>query len=111
MNKQSVINKGHYTVFGNWIDAKDKKPPMSECYGEFWHSERVLVTDGYKQWLGYLQSWEADEYRQAWKMDGPDGYDIIGVTHWMPLPPLPAIVNKGIVCNEVPYQVAQGLVD
>jgi hypothetical protein len=76
-------------LFGTWIAEGSKKPPRLECYGEFWRSEPVLVTDGKHQWVGYLQSLDNEEYTLSWKMAGPDGWEITGVTHWMPLPPLP----------------------
>lgn len=65
-------------------------PPAGEDFGCFRHSVDVLVTDGRRQWVGYLQTWDGEEYPPAWKMKGPDGWDIDGVTHWMPLPELPA---------------------
>jgi hypothetical protein len=79
-------------LFGTWIDEKSEKPPKLECFGEFSYSERVLITDGRSQWVGYWQSWDDEddeECMSCWKMVGPDGYEITGVTHWMPLPPLP----------------------
>ena len=76
-------------MFGTWVDAESKKPPKSECLGDYWYSEPVIVTDGKHQWVGYFQTWDDTDYLSAWKMSGPDGYRIDGVTHWMPLPPLP----------------------
>ena len=81
-------------LFGTWIDADSEKPPRQECFGEFWHSTPVLVTDGKRQWVGYWQSWDEEEYTPEWKMAGPDGWQIKIVTHWMPLPPLPNISRE-----------------
>jgi len=72
-----------------WIDAESEKPPRFECFGEFWRSEPVLVTNGEHQCVGYWESWEGGEYAPSWKMIGPDGWQISDVTHWMPLPSLP----------------------
>ena len=66
------------------------RPPVKEDYGSFFHSEDVLVTDGKQVWAAYLQTWENEEYPAVWKMKGRDGYDIEGVTHWMPMPETPA---------------------
>ena len=80
------------TACSTWI-SEDKRPPIGEDYGCFFHSVDVLFTDGVSQWVGYLQTWEDEEYHPTWKMRGPDGWDVKNVTHWMPLPILP---NKEI---------------
>lgn len=85
----SEVSMNPKTLCGTWIDAESYKPPKQECYGEF--SELVLVTDGKNQWIGYWQSLEDEEYLSSWVMAGPDGQQITGVTHWMPLPTLPNI--------------------
>lgn len=66
------------------------RPPMVEDYGDFFESADVLFTDGKEYWTGRLQTWRDEEYAPSWKMKGRDGYTVDGVTHWMPLPPLPA---------------------
>ncbi len=80
-------------VFGTWVDAEVEKPPKSECYGDYCYSEPVLITDGQRRWLGYFQTWKADSdgkplHEPTWYESG-DVDHIDGVTHWMPLPPLP----------------------
>lgn len=78
--------------FGTWVDAEHQEPPMKDSLFGMHQSELVLVTDGKMRWLGYLQNWDKEEYPsewKTWKMSGPDGYNIEGVTHWMPLPHLP----------------------
>jgi len=86
----AMMSTNSSTLVGTWIDAASEKPPRQECFGEFWHSTPVLVTDGKQQWVGYWQSWEDGERLSSWKMAGPDGYQITGVTHWMPLPLSPS---------------------
>lgn len=76
-----------------WIDVEAEKPARYKCYGDFWHSEPVLVTDGYHRLVGYFQTWNGGEYISKWKLAGPDGYTIDNVTHWAPLPPLPIRVK------------------
>jgi hypothetical protein len=71
-----------------WVSVC-QRPPIGEGYGCFFHSIDVLFTDGVNQWVGYLQTWEDDEYEPTWKMKGPDGWDVKNVTHWSPLPSLP----------------------
>ena len=71
-----------------WISC-DNRPPIGEDFGCFFHSVDVLFTNGKYQWVGYLQTWEEEEYEPIWKMKGPDGWDVKNVTHWMPLPYLP----------------------
>jgi hypothetical protein len=97
--EQSPMSTNSSALVGTWIDAESEKPPKLECYGEFWHSVPVLVTDGKQQWVGYWQSWEDGESLSSWYVAGPDGYQITGVTHWMPLPnaagQFPA-VKKGV---------------
>ncbi len=76
-------------LFGTWIDADSEKPPRKEYYGGFWHSMPVIVTNGKDIFMGYFQSWDDPEYNSGWKLKGPDGWAINGVTHWMYPPPLP----------------------
>jgi hypothetical protein len=89
-----MMSTNSSALVGTWIDAESEKPPKLECYGEFWHSVPVLVTDGKQQWVGYWQSWEDGESLSSWYVAGPDGYQITGVTHWMPLPPLPNAAHR-----------------
>ena len=67
----------------------DTRPPMREDYGSFTYSDYVLMTDGKTIHLGYLEIWEDEQDVLIWKQDGPDGYIIYNVTHWMPLPDNP----------------------
>jgi len=76
-----------------WISAT-VRPPVDEDYLAFTHSIEVLVTDGKKIWAGYLCVWEDDEYEAQWKMQGPDGWNLEGITHWMPFPELPVTDNS-----------------
>jgi len=85
MNKSDKVSDFVVT----WIDVEAEKPARYKCYGDFWHSEPVLVTDGYHRLVGYFQTWNGGEYISRWKLAGPDGYTIDNVTHWAPLPPLP----------------------
>jgi hypothetical protein len=71
-----------------WVSV-DQRPPIIEDYGCFFHSIDVLFTDGVDQWVGYLQTWEDEEYEPMWKMKGPDGWGVKNVTHWMILPFVP----------------------
>jgi hypothetical protein len=81
-----------------WIPC-DQRPPVKEDYGDSFHSEEVLFTDGKRRWSGYLQTWADEEYEPTWKMAGPDGYNVENVTHWMPLPELPRVVAEGSPAN------------
>ena len=84
--------------FGTWIAASEK-PPRQECYGEFWHSETVIVTDGKDIYMGYWESWDDPEYYGGWKLQGRDGYTIEGVTHWMYQPSFPNEANPACEGN------------
>lgn len=70
-----------------WIPCSIR-PQAGEDFGCFVHSVDVLFTDGRNQWVGYLQTWEDEEYDPTWNMKGPDGWEVKNVTHWMPLPSL-----------------------
>jgi hypothetical protein len=71
-----------------WVSC-DQRPQIEEEFGGVSRSIDVIFTDGKEQWIGYMETWENDEYEPTWKMKGPDGWDVENVTHWMPLPPLP----------------------
>ena len=73
----------------NWFRYPEFKPEPEEDYSAFTHSKRVMVFDGKKIQIGYLQKWDENEYEENWKQDGPDGYFIEGVTHWADLPEFP----------------------
>lgn len=69
-----------------WISVNEQLPAVAEDYMAFTHSKEVLFTNGKRIFLGYCQQWEEDEYPLQWKVQGPDGYEIDNVTHWMALP-------------------------
>lgn|SRR5574337_309730 len=69
--------------------APESLPPMGDDFHAFRHSVPVLATDGVTILVAYLQVWTNDDYAPSWKIAGRDGYDFVGVTHWMLLPLLP----------------------
>lgn len=75
-------------TIGSWIPA-NLPPPATDDDGILFRSEDVLFTDGKKLWVGHLLTWAGNEYPEQWIMKGPDGWEVDGVTHWMPLPPAP----------------------
>ena len=74
-----------------WILCLDELPKPEEDYISFTHSRDVLVYDGKQVRIGHLQVWEDNEYPPQWRESGRDGYEINGVTHWMPLPEPPGV--------------------
>lgn len=67
----SLIEDRHYP---KWISAKDKLPK---------HEENVLLYFGKFMGVGYY-----DEADQSF-YDAADDYELVNVTHWMPLPEPP----------------------
>lgn len=74
-----------------WIPVDIETPPADpeDDFGDFFHSVRVLITNGRSVHVGYLQTWKDADFPAQWKLDGRDAYDFDGVTHWQELPPLP----------------------
>ena len=74
--------------YTEWTSSIER-PHVAENFGNFSHSIDVLITDGRIMFVGYLETWEDDEYPPQWKQKGKDGYDANGITHWMILPDPP----------------------
>ena len=76
-----------------WI-SPDINPPKGEDYGSFNNSIDVLITDGKKIYMGYLQTYEENEHPSKWKLSGRDSYDAeFPVIGWTCLPNVP--IPKG----------------
>ena len=76
-----------------WISVKERLP--DECVA-------VLLTDGNEQLVGSLQRSLCHGKQYRWAAAGVGGYewewsfdDTEIVTHWMPLPEPPAVINRG----------------
>ena len=76
-----------------WVSVKDRLP--EDDGNGLQRSDTVLACDSYGNIrTAYLQRYEDDEFPARWRLTGPDSYDFEGVTHWQPLPPLPAEEEK-----------------
>lgn len=76
-----------------WISVEETMPLEAEDFGDFTHSEPVLVWRPKFQevTLCYFERWKNEDEAMwdCWKLAGRDGYVVGGVdqpTHWMPLP-------------------------
>lgn len=70
-----------------WISVEDRLPEMAR---DVWaESEWVLIFSPGDIQMAKLRQYDEDA-EPSWIIKGPDGYDWIGVTHWMPLPAPPA---------------------
>ncbi len=72
-----------------WIPVTERLPEPDEDYGPFTYSVVVLATDGVGCHCAFYQRYEDEEFEPSWILTGPDGYELGGVTHWMPLPEPP----------------------
>lgn len=61
-----------------------KTPPILEDFGDFTQSISVITFNQVtkKMCSGYLISWKDPSINPEWKMEGPDGLDLEGVSHW-----------------------------
>jgi|GEM_PF-729917 len=80
----------------DWKKYPDEKPPVEDD-GSLDRSIEVLVFDGRRVRVGYLQGGydpDYDDFPPRWKLEGPDMYDLDGVTHWAPLPAPPTTARR-----------------
>lgn len=73
--------------FGEWVDATIL-PEFTIDEGWARISEPVLVFDGHKRRIAFVQQLE-DESNVQWISDCSEGWILKNVKCWMPLPPLP----------------------
>lgn len=81
----------------NWISVSERLPDVvPDDFGIHSESAEVLVyrvcpvTGNGGIWIASYKVYPAeDKYGPKWIEKGIDGYDLEGITHWMPLPEPP----------------------
>lgn len=73
-----------------WHDVKNH-PPVEDDEGSYTRSEPVLMTDGRKIHVGFLEM--SETFGEVWKLSFRHSYNF-AATHWAFLPPKPPKETK-----------------